>query len=111
MKIELITPEQHEYILNSYKQYPELTLQNKGYEYINKSALSDEAKEVLKSIETILNNSIVGFRSFSNFKINKAGELQLRVQYNYSYDNNLAPFTGVGYILLDELLNGFTVES
>lgn len=43
--------------------------------------------------------------SFSNFCLDKNGELSLRVQYHYD-----PSFTGVGYVLLSELLNGFDSE-
>lgn len=108
MKIELITPEQHAEILSIYQNSPELFLQNTGYESINKDKLSDTAKDGLKTIENILKKHIAGFSSFSNFRLSKAGLPQLRIQYNYNYDTNDLPFTGVGYILLDELLNGFS---
>ena len=110
MKITLLTTEQHDQLLSIYEIYPELSLQNTGYEYINKSALTDEAKEAIKSIESILKDAIAGFSSFSNFRLNKAGEIELRIQYNYSYEGGGVPFTGVGYISLNELLNGFTVN-
>lgn len=107
MKIELLTPEQHTTILSAYENYPELTLQNKGYEYINRNTLSNGAKEHLKQVETILKDTICGFSSFSNFKLDKNDNIQLRIQYNYNYGTNDLPFTGVGYVLLSELLNGF----
>lgn len=107
MKITLLTKEQHDEILSIYEVFPELTLQNKGYEYIDKSKLPNEAKDAFKAVENILKANIVGFSSFTNFKVNKDGEIQLRFDYNYNYGNNERPFTGVGYILLSELLNGF----
>ena len=103
MKIQLITPEQHENLLNIYKTYPALTLQNNGYEYINKAKLTDNEKASLKEVEEILNKHIEGFSSFSNFRLSKkTQEIEIRLQYRYD-----SSFTGVGYILLDELLNGF----
>lgn len=108
MKIQLITPEQHENLLNIYKNYPALTLQNKGYEGINKDKLTDEEKGKIKEVEAVLNNHICGFSRFQNFKLSNDNEVKLRFQYNYDYDSkNNTGFTGVGYILLDELLNGF----
>lgn len=102
MTIELLSPEQHAEILNAYENYPELFLQNKGYEYINRKEISDSAKEQFTKVESILKDTIKGFVSFSNFCRNKNGELSLRVQYHYDQ-----LFIGVGYILLSELLNGF----
>lgn len=106
MRIELLTTDQYNTILSIYEKYPELSLQNKGYEGIDKSKLSNEAKEDFNSIEEILKDAIAGFVRFQNFKLNKEGEIQLRFQYNYGYDGSMY-FIGVGYILLDELLNGF----
>lgn len=108
MKIETITPEENDTLLSIYKNNPVLSLQNNGYEYIRKSDLTDLDKAKIKEIEGILKKSIAGFSSFSNFRLNKNQEIQIRFQYNYNYDpKNGLPFTGVGYILLDELLNGF----
>lgn len=102
MTIELLTPEQHATILSAYEKYPELFLQNKGYEYINRNDISEAAKCQLNNIESILKDTIKGFVSFSNFCHDKNGELSLRIQYHYDHS-----FTGVGYVLLSELLNGF----
>ncbi len=108
MKIELLTQEQHDQLKNIYESFPELTLQNTGYEGINRDKLPDAAKEADKTVNSILKTHVAGFSSFQNFRLNKkSGELELRFQYNYNYDNNGLPFTGVGYILLTELLNGF----
>ena len=107
MRIELLTQEQHDELLNIYKSFPELTLENKGYEGINKSVLSIEAQEANAKVNDILKNHIAGFSSFQNFKHNKDGEILLRFQYNYAGDGGGTYFIGVGYILLTELLNGF----
>lgn len=102
MTINLLTPEQHKQLFNIYKNFPALSLQNKGYEGLNLSNLTTEEKTKIKEVETILKQSIEGFRSFQNFRLNKDSEIQIRLQYKYDES-----FTGVGYILLDELLNGF----
>jgi hypothetical protein len=109
MKIELITPEEHAKLLDIYSNFPALTLQNIGYQYIKKDSLTDEEKSKLKEVTEILKKTIVGFNSFSNFRIEKNNEIGIRIQYDWTaHDRSLGiPFTGVGYILLDELLNGF----
>lgn len=109
MKIQLLPPEQHTELLNIYNSFPELFLQNKGYECINRHELSEQAKEADKRVNEILKASIAGFSSFQNFCHNRDGEIRLRFQYNYGYDGDHY-FIGVGYILLDELLNGFREE-
>ena len=109
MKIELITPEEHETILNIYKSFPVLTLENKGYEGINRSNLTEAEKEADKKINEILKNHIICFSRFQNFKTNnKENNLTIRFQYNWNYEPKSGlTFIGVGYIKLDELLNGF----
>jgi hypothetical protein len=108
MKIELITPEEHAQLLSIYENYPALTFQNEGYQYIKEANLSDEDKAKREEVTAILKKSICEFREFNNFKLSKkTQEIQIRFQYNWNYDGQGLPFTGVGYILLDELLNGF----
>ena len=110
MRITLISPEEHKFLMESYENYPRLCLQNQGYEYINPKSLDEEDTIRIKEIETILRKSILGFSKFSNFKKNKEGGPVIRLQYNWDADSdsaNKTHFTGVGYIKIDELLNGF----
>lgn len=110
MKIKLITPEEHADLLNIYNSFPALTFHNVGYEGINRSDLTEADKEADKKVNEILKKSICGFSKFQNFKTNnKNKDITIRFQYDYNaHDRSLGiPFTGVGYILLDELLNGF----
>lgn len=116
MKITLISQEEHQTLLDVYNNYSALTLQNKGYEGINRSKFTDIEKEKDAEVNEILRKSICGFSVFQNFKTNNPKkELRLRFQYNWSADwdplkdKGAQPlsFTGVGYIGLHELLNGF----
>lgn len=107
MKIETISKEEHCILFDLYDQYPTLTLQNKGYEGLDKSAFTSDEKKAFETVNNILKNHVAGFSSFQNFRHDKDGNVEIRLQYNYNYDGGL-PFTGVGYILLDELLNGFS---
>lgn len=110
MKITLITKEEHARLLEIFNEYPKLTFQNEGYQYIKKSELTDDELVKFKEVETLLRKTILGFKGFNNFKINRTKEIEIRFQYDWTADDNtngLVPFTGVGYILLDELLNGF----
>ena len=107
MKIELITPEEHAQLLSIYNEFSALRLQNKGYEYIDKSKLSPEALEQHKIVTDLLSKKVAGFREFSNFLLDKNGAVAIRLQYNYNYNGGGLPFTGVGYILVDQLLKGF----
>jgi len=107
MKINLITKKEHTQLLDIFTNFPNLTLQNKGYETLNKETFTEEEKTKFDEVTAILRNAIHGFRCFTNFRRNKNQEIEIRLQYNYNYDGKGVPFTGVGYILLDELLNGF----
>jgi hypothetical protein len=102
MTIELITPEEHKTLKDIFNNYPKLTFQNNGFEYINKNEFTEEEKNAFETVTSILKKSIIGFRSFNNFRIDSKGNIKLRLQYAWSES-----FTGVGYIKLDELLNGF----
>ena len=108
MKIQLITPEQHAVINKAFTENKALVFQNNSYEYLDKSKLSEVDLLKFKEIEDVLKASIFGFRKFSNLKLSKAGDKRLRFQYNWNYDEPDKPsYEGVGYINLDELLNGF----
>lgn len=116
MKIDLITPEEHARILEIYNNHPILLFQNNGYQYIDKKKLTDDDLKAIKELETLLQKSIYGFHKFNNFKKsirkdNQKEDLVIRFQYNYNYNIHdktyRTGFKGVGYIAVDELLNGF----
>ena len=102
MTIELLTIEEYALLRDIQKDHKGLTFQNDGYQYINKDNLSDAEKEAFKEVEELLKKKIHGFSEFFNFKLGDNNKIRLRFNYGYS-----SSFTGVGYILLDELLNGF----
>lgn len=106
MKINLIDEEQYNRLKDIQKTYPKLTLNNKGYEYIKKDTLSEEDLEAFREVSDILKDHIIGFVKFNNFQYIK-DVIRLRFQYNWGAEENTLSFTGVGYIELDELLNGF----
>ena len=108
MKIELLSQEEHTSILTIQKERQLLTYQQKGYDEFDKSKMTIKDKEAFNQVETILKNHIKGFVRFQNFCIKK-DEILIRFQYNYGYDGGHY-FIGVGYVLLDELLNGFDSE-
>ena len=110
MRIKLIKKRTYNKLLSIYNKYPKLTLQNKGYETINRDNFNEKEREADKEINSILSDTITAFRGFQNFCLSKDGEIQIRLQYDYNYDGGIA-FTGVGYILLDELMNGFKQQT
>jgi len=106
MKIELITEELFNELSTIQKEHPILTLQNQGYEYVRKDRFTEEDRKAFERVTEILKAHIVGFSSFNNFRLSKKGLMQLRIQYDWKYDEP-GFFIGVGYIDLNELLNGF----
>lgn len=109
MTIKLIDQVSHDRLIDLQEKYPNLTLQNVGYEYIDKSKLTPEELAAIQEIEALLKDHILGFSSFSNFRKNREGQLQIRFQYNYEADKKVPSisFIGVGYLLIEELLIGF----
>jgi hypothetical protein len=109
MTITLITPKDHAWLLSIQKDYTKLTFQNNGYQYIKKDTLNKPELERIKELESFLKKHIVGFREFNNFKVRESGEIVIRFQYSWTADEESprTSFTGVGYLGVDELLNGF----
>jgi len=109
MQINLITETEVNILKDIYSNHTTLTLQNKGYEEIKQDSLSNECKTKIKEIESILSKAICGFSRFQNFRLNKtSSKLEIRFQYNYNYDDRrVTSFIGVGYILVENLVNGF----
>ena len=101
MIIERLTQDEYDTLLSIQQNYPKLTFQNNGFEYIDRREFSDDEKEVDTKVSEILKKHIHDFVRFDNFTFNKKGELRVRFQYHWS-----SFFTGVGYITLRELLNG-----
>jgi len=110
MKIELISEEQHKLLKETQEKHPALTFQNEGYQYVDKTKFTDEDKKAFDQVTALLSKHITGFVEFNNFTISpKTKELKIRIQYNWTADEEHSShyFIGVGYIGLDELLNGF----
>ena len=111
MTITLITQEEYDKLLSIQKEFPALTFQNNGYEYLNMSKLTEIELEKFKEAESILKKSIKGFSKFNHFKLSKDGAPCLRFQYDWNADydgtGHAPPFAGVGYLLVEELFKGF----
>ena len=73
MTITLITQEEYDKLLSIQKEFPALTFQNNGYEYLNMSKLTEIELEKFKEAESILKKSIKGFSKFNHFKLSKDG--------------------------------------
>jgi hypothetical protein len=84
------------------ESYPNLTYQNTGYDYPDKSKWDNEDKKQFDIVTDILKKIITGFVEFNNFTVSK--EKGVRLRFQYYWDKS---FIGVGYLKLDELLNGF----
>lgn len=111
MTINLITKEEYDTLLRIQQDRPILTFQNNGYEYINKSKFSESDTKAFEEVTSILKKCIVGFHRFDNFRHRSSdnNKLTVRFQYNWTADDetNPRPYEGVGYLLVEELLNGF----
>jgi len=108
MTITLISEQDYELLLNIQKERPILTFKNVGYEYLDKDRFDEDDKIAFDQVTSILKNCVKGFQEFNNFTPDSKGELRVRFQYDWSADgSNSLPFTGVGYLYLDELHKGF----
>jgi len=112
MTIILMSDEDFDRIMEIFTKYPALTYQNKDYDTLDKSKLTQEELNAFNEVDALLEKTIQGFHYFKNFKISiKTGEPQIRFQYNWCADeepkSNLGQFSGVGYLFIDELKNGF----
>jgi len=109
MTIKLITKNEYDKLLSIQKEHPILTFQNNGFEYIDKSKFPKNDKKAFDFVSQLLHGHVEGFREFNNFKIRKEGHIALRFQYDWTADSDEEelPFVGVGYLEIDELLNGF----
>jgi hypothetical protein len=108
MTIHLINQELFNRIEQIQKEFPLITYEDSTWSSRpNKRGWSDEYHEAFKEVEEILRAHITGFSSFTNFQFSKEKGVRLRFQYNWTADGGGLPFTGVGYLWLTELLNGF----
>lgn len=77
------------------EQYPELTFNNEGYQYI-KPEVREAHKEQIEEISTILKAQDPDIVKFNNFKPRKDGTFSIRCQ-GY-YDRSSSGFVGVMYL-------------
>lgn len=103
MTIIPIDADTYNVLLTIQKSYPNLTYQNKGYDYPDKSKWTDEDNEAFKIVTDILSKAIKDFVEFNHFIFRKRDNKNvIALRFQYQYDSS---FTGVGYIALTDLLN------
>lgn len=89
----------YETLVKIQKEFPELTFDNNGYEYLDKD-VKERHKEQIDLISEILKKEIKGFVRFDNFKPRKNGTFDVRVQYHWAFN-----FKGVGYFNVEDFKN------
>jgi hypothetical protein len=110
MTIKKLTQQEYDELLVIQQTHEKLTFHNDGYQYLKMDELNEEETKAFHRAANIVSTHIIGFIEFNHFrrtKNEKEGDLGIRFQYNYGAEDDSMSFTGVGYILLDELLNGF----
>ena len=85
-------------LMGIYKAFPELTLQNKGYEYLPKE-IQSEYKNIIDVALELVQLSIPEATEFNNFTLKKDGRVYVRIQYRWDPEIS---FIGVGYFPVKE---------
>ena len=112
MIIKLVDLDTYNKLVTIQKEYPALTYQNKGYDCLDKSKLSEKEVEVFNEVSDVLKEYIEGFSEFNHFTTSVSGTITLRFQYNWNHhEPDKLPFIGVGYLELETLLKGFNNEN
>lgn len=101
MTIDPLSQEEYDTLLSIQQKCPKLTFQNVGYQYIDRSTFTEQEQSYDRQVSDLLKKHIHDFIRFDNFLVSNK-ELTVRIQYHWT-----PAFTGVGYIKLAELLNGF----
>jgi hypothetical protein len=86
------------------EQYPELTFDNDGYQYLSPE-IKEKHKKQIDEISEILKKTVPGFERFDHFKPSKKYGFTVRLQCNYNHGTKNLPFTGVDYIPLEKFKN------
>lgn len=83
-------------IIEIKNEHPELTFDNKGYQYLS-FRIKDYHKKQIEELHNILRRHLEGFVEFNNFKPRKDNTFDIRVQYYWN-----ERFTGVGYFNIEQ---------
>lgn len=86
----------YEELVKLYQEYPELTFQNEGYQYLPQE-VKERNKEGIDKINTILEKTVEGFVRFDNFKNRPDKNFWVRCQTKWS-----PGFTGVNYFKIED---------
>jgi hypothetical protein len=106
MTITLLSKRDYRILKSIQKKFPLITFQNDGYQYLKGHVkLSQKDKQALDVVSMILVKCIQGFQEFNNFKLRKNGDVVVRIQYKWD-----STFTGVGYVAIDQMRHGFSVD-
>ena len=101
MIIKLIDSDTYNKLVDIQREYPALTYQNRGYDYLDKSKLSEKELELFNEVSDILKEHIEGFSEFNHFTTSIPGTVKLRFQYNWNHhEPDKLPFIGVGYLVI-----------
>lgn len=82
------------------RAFPELTLQNNGYDYLSKEVIK-ENKEVISGVLDLIRDYIPTASKFYNFYPRKNGEFDVRIEYRWDDDIH---FYGVGYFPIKDFV-------
>ena len=85
----------YEELVKLYQEYPELTFQNKGYQYLPQE-VKERNQEGIDKINAILEKTVEGFVRFDNFKNRPDKNFWVRCQTKWS-----PSFTGVDYFKIE----------
>ena len=111
MTVEEITQEEYDWLLGLQMDNPNLTYDNKGYDELDETTLTEDDRQVIEVIEAFLKDKIKGFSRFQNFKLDVSGEVSIRFQYDYSANKERSTqFIGVGYLSIVDWYTGSYTE-
>ena len=112
MTIKLVDLDTYNRLVDIQRESPALTYQNKGYDYLDKSKLTERELKLFSEVSDILEEHIGGFSEFNHFTTSVSGTVKLRFQYNWNHpEPDIPSFIGVGYLDLETLLKGFNNEN
>lgn len=114
MVLTILEQSDYDRLVEIQKNVPALTFKHEPYQEWIPSTFTEEDKNALNEVKSIMKKAIAGFSKFTNFYYSKNGDLRVRFYYDWSFTlignttvREGVSFVGVGYLELQELLNGF----